>query len=99
MIDEKIQMTVAIVIDPRAARAVAHSRMQKAGLFRDIRKRAVAIVVKQNILAPAGNKEVVEPVVVVVAYGNAGRPNAAAQSGLRGYVFERAVAIVVIKPD
>src|ERR1019366_383748 len=63
MRNEKIQPAIAIVIDPGAARAIARSRMDQPGLLRHVRKRTVAVIVEQNVLAPAGDEDVVEAVV------------------------------------
>ena len=62
-------------------------------------ERAIALVVEQNILAPGRDEDVVESVVVVIAHGNARRPNAAAKAGLSGHILERPIAIVVIETD
>jgi hypothetical protein len=93
--NEQVEQAIAIVIDPGAAGAEADARMQQAGFFRDIGKAALAVVVEQNVLAPAGNKNVVEAVVIVIADGNAEGPEAGtAEAGLCGNVLKSTVAIV-----
>ena len=54
--------------------------MQQAGFLGDVRKRAVAVVVEQDVLAPAGDEDVVEAVVIVIADGDARGPDAAPQA-------------------
>ena len=54
---------------------------------------------KQNVLTPAGDEQVVKAVVIVIAHRDAGRPGAAAEAGLSRDVLECAVAVVAIKPD
>ena len=78
--DEQIQPAVAIVIDERAARAPARPSMQQAGLLRHIGERAVAVVAVKDVLAPVGDEQIVEPVVVVVAHGDRRTPNPCARS-------------------
>ena len=63
----------------------------------DIGERAVAIVAIQNVLAPVGDEQIVESVVVVVANSDARRPAGAEQAGLLRHVGERAVAVVLVQ--
>ena len=72
--DEEIQLAVAIVIDPGAAGSVMRAGMQQARFLGHVGERSVAVVVKQNVLAPAGDEDIVEAVVVVIAHGDAARP-------------------------
>src|SRR5207244_4376015 len=76
---EEVQIAVAVVVDPRATGSVAVPRIPQSRPPRDVREGAVAVVVKQNVLAPAGDEKVVAAVVIVIAYSNAGRPHTAAQ--------------------
>ena len=48
--------------------------MQQAGFFSDVRKRAIAVVAVEHVLAPVGEEEVLEAVVVVIADGD-GEPS------------------------
>ena len=73
--------------------------MQEAGALGHVCENSIAIVVEQNVLAHTGDENVIEAIVIVVADRNADCPDAAAQTRLRGDVFERAVAVVVIEPD
>src|SRR6202007_2235813 len=90
---EKIQLAVAIVIDPRAAAAEMNPGTNEARLPGHICECAVPVVVKQQIAAPTGDEEIVEAVVVVIAHRYAKGPHAAAQPCMFGYVRERAVAV------
>ena len=71
--------------------------LQQARLLGDVGERAVAVVAVEDVLAPVGDEEIVEAVVVVVADGDRRRPAGARQAGLRGHVGERAVAIVLVQ--
>src|SRR5258708_36735814 len=51
------------------------------------------------VLTQTGDEEVVKPVVIVIAYRDAGRPDAAAEAGPSRDILEGAVAVVVIQPD
>src|SRR5579883_864428 len=97
--DEQVEPAVAVVIDPRAAAAVADARVQQAGAFGHIGEGAVAVVVEQQVLAPAGDEKIVEAVVIVIPDGDAGGPHGAAQAGFFGDIGERAVAMVAVEPD
>ena len=72
--DEKIEMAVAVVIEPGAARAPANLFVVKAGFASDIGERAVAIVAKEDVVSPEAAEEIVPAVVVVVADANASLP-------------------------
>ncbi len=95
--DKKIEMAVAIVIDPGAARAPARFFAIQAGFFRHVGERAVAIVAKQNVVAPEAAEKIVPAVVVVIADANAGLPSGARESGFRGDVGESSVAIIFVE--
>ncbi len=70
-------------------------RARHTSLLRDIGERAVTVVVIQHVAAPAGDEEIVEAVVVVVADATGLAPAGVRQPGLRRDVGERAVAVVV----
>ena len=69
---------------------------EQARFLRDIGESAVAIVVKQNVLAPVGDEDIVEAVVIVVGDGDAVGPPAARETGFFGHIGEGAVAIVLV---
>ena len=62
-----------------------------------IGKRAVAVVVEQNVVAPEAAEQIVPAVVVVVAHADAGLPTGARQARFFGDVGKRAVAIVLVR--
>ncbi len=95
--DEEIEAAVAVVIDEGAAGAPTISGMKKSGLLRDIGEGAVAIVVIEDVLAPVGQKQIVEAVVIVVADGNGGGPSVASEAGFFGDVDKGTVAIVFVE--
>ena len=94
--DEKIEVAVPVVIEKRAARAPAALLLAKPGFLRDIGKRAVSVVVEENVVAPETAKQVVPSIVVVVADADAGLPAGAAQSRLLRDIGKRAVAVVLV---
>ena len=95
--DEKIEIAVAIVVDPGAAGAPADLFFVEAGFLRDVGECAVAVVVKQNVVAPEAAEEIVPAVVVVVADADAGLPAGAREAGFRGDVGEGSVAIIFVE--
>ncbi len=94
--DEQIQMAVAVVIDPGAAGSKMSAGAKQARFFGDVGEGSVAVIVKKNILAPAGDKYVVETVVVIIANGNAAGPHAAGEAGFFSNVGEGSVAIILV---
>ncbi len=64
--------------------------------FADIGKRAVSVVVVENVFAVIGNVQIFKAVVVVVADANALAPTGVRQAGFRGDIGECSVVIVVI---
>ena len=93
--DEQIEMSVAVVIQKRAAGVPARLRLRQSRLRRHIGKGAVAVVVEERALPVVADEQVVMPVVVVVAHAAALSPAAARQSSLRRHVGKGAVAIVL----
>src|ERR1700735_5385429 len=71
---KQIEQAVAIVIDPRASRAPVGPIEAHAGLPGYIGKRAVAIVVVQDVLSPTGDEQVFEAIVIIVADAHAAGP-------------------------
>src|ERR1039458_3103634 len=65
--NEEIQIPVAVDVDEGASRAPPRALVQQARLLGHIRKRAVAVVAVKNIPRPAGDKDILEAIVVVVA--------------------------------
>ncbi len=95
--DEQIEVAVAIIVEKSAARAPADAFIVEAGFASDIGKRAVAVVVKKNVVSPEAAEEVVPSVVVVVADAHSGLPAGARESGFFRDVGEGSVAVVLIE--
>src|SRR4029077_19528559 len=91
---EQIELTVAVIVYESAAGIPPLARSRHPGLFAYVSKRAVAIVVVENVLAEISDEQVVETVVVVIADADALAPARMDQSGLGGHVGEAAVTIV-----
>ena len=66
-------------------------------MFRYIGERTVAVIPVKRVLLPAGEENVLESVVVVVADGNAVKIARAKQARTLGHVGKRAVAVVFVK--
>src|SRR5438552_729986 len=78
--NEKIEVAVAIVVQEGTARSPTHLFVVQSGFPRYVRESPVAIIVKQNIIAPEGAKQVIPAVVVVVPYANPSLPSSARQT-------------------
>src|SRR5438034_84477 len=95
--DKKIQMPVAVIIEPGTACAPANPFVVNAGLAGHIGECAVAVVVEQDVVSPEATEQIIPAVVVKVAYRDAGLPSRASDTGLLGYVRKRSVAVVLVK--
>src|SRR6202023_4226932 len=80
-----------------AARAPAIFFVVNSGLTRHVRERAIAIVVKQNVVTPKAAEEIVPAVVVVVAHACASLPACARHTRFFSDVGKRAVAIILVQ--
>src|SRR5579872_6262104 len=94
---KQIEQAVAIVIDPRASGAPVGPVAADPGLPGDIGKGAVAVIVVQHVLAPVGDEQVFEAVIIVVADTHAAGPAGTQQTGLLRYIGERPIAIVLVQ--
>lgn len=90
-------MTVAIVIDKRAASVPAFAVGANAGFFCDVGERAVSVVVKQNIFSERRYVNIVEAVVVVVADADPLPPTVMDETGFRRDISKCAIAIILEK--
>src|ERR1700727_910489 len=91
--NEEVEEAIVVVIAPgRARRPAAES---DSGLFRDVGKRTVMIVVVEAVLAEIGNVNVGPAVVIEIAHHHAKAPALVSDSGLIGYVGEGAIVIIV----
>ena len=93
--DHQIHEAIAIVIAERRARGPAAVR--DAGFRGHIGKRAVAIIVIENISTQAGDVEIGPAVVVIIAHRSAHGEAGRGQAGFFGDVGKRAVVIIVIE--
>ena len=67
--DKQIEMPVTVIIHPGAARIPTYFRpgLDQACAFRHVRKRSVAMVVIQRVLAVVGDEQIVIAIVIVIA--------------------------------
>ncbi len=73
------------------------SRLPRPRGVGDVNERAFAGVAEQPVLADAGDENVGEAVVVVIADGHAHAVEFNIEAGARGYIGEGAVAVVVVE--
>src|SRR5262249_5719977 len=72
--DEQVQVSIAIVIEPRAPCTPAHLWIVDAGLARYVGKSPVAVVMEQDVVSPEAAEEVIPAVVVVITNANTRLP-------------------------
>ncbi len=94
---EKIEVSVAVIVEPGAAGAPAILFVVDSGFAGDVGESAVAVVVEQDVVSPEAAEQVVPAVVVVVADADAGLPAGAAEAGFFGDVGESAVAVIFVE--
>src|SRR5256885_1323600 len=90
-------MPIAIVIEKSAARSPAGALVVQARFVGDIGERAIAVIVKQNIVPPEAAEQIVPSVVVEVTHAHAGLPTGAGQAGFRRDIGECSIAVVLVK--
>ncbi len=95
--DEQIEASIAIIVDPGAARAPASALVPEAGCPGDVGERAVAIVAVERVLSPLRDEDIVEAVVIVIADGDSEGPVLASQAGVGGDIGKRPVAVVPVE--
>ena len=98
MTDKKVKIAVAVEVG-KSSRCRPVAMAAQAATLGDIVKRTVTLVMIKRVRAPAGDKEVGVPIVVIIAHGNpvsisAGRLR---QTGSYGDIFKRAITLVVIE--
>ncbi len=94
--DEQVEQAVAVVIDPERGSAEPLAGLEAGGAS-DIGKFAVTVIAEEMALADAGDENVGEAVVVVIADGYAHAVHFDIEAGGAGDVGERTVAIVAIE--
>ena len=95
--DEKIEVTVPVVVEEGTACAPTNLRLVKAGFVGDIGKRAISVVAEKNVVSPEAAKQIVPSIIVVIAYADAGLPTGTRQSRFFGDVGKRAIAVVLVQ--
>ena len=95
--DEEVQAPVAVVVEKRAAGAVAVGTGQARGP-RHVAEDAATLVPVERVLPVVRHEQVYAPVVVVVARAGALAPASARDPRRAGHVGERPVAGVAIEP-
>ena len=94
--DEQIEVAVAIIVQPGGTAAPGTGGHGGAG--GDIREGPVALIAIELIAAVAGDVDVEEAVVIVVAHGDTGGEHAiAGETGFGRYIFEFPVAQVAVE--
>ena len=89
-------MSVTVVVEPGGGSAQALVAPQARSPGRIV-KCPVTVVVKETVLAEAGNVEVLEAVVVIIRGGDADAVHLDVEPRLAGYVGKGPVAVVAIK--
>ena len=74
------------------------NRLEQPGLLRYVSEGAVTVIAVQRVLTPRRNKEIFEPVVVIIAHANTTGPAVAAETSLVSYVSKGAVAVIFVQP-
>ncbi len=97
--DHQVQQPVVIQIHPRATHRPQRpirigSTAREPGLFRCIRKRAVAVIVIERVVMHASDEDVLMTVVVVIADRDADVEPCAGQSRLLSRIGEAAMPVV-----
>src|SRR3984885_681846 len=96
--DKQIEQAIAIVVEPQSRGAESLTLAESTGNGR-VQKRSFASVPKQTVLAYTGDEDVGKAVVVVITDSYAHAVEFNVETGARGHVSERAVAVVVIEPE
>ena len=91
-------MAVAVVVHETAAGAEPWLIVQKPGGLGHIGKSSVAVIAIKSVLPETGAKDVVEPVIIVVADADSTGPSDGMQASFFGDVRECPVPVVFVKP-
>ena len=100
--DEEVEQAIVVDVDPSSGNGPERAvfgvvPLVQAGLFRDVRKGAVAIVVVKGIAVDAGNKNVGMAIVVVISDGHSDVKPSALQASFVSDVGKDAVAVVPVQ--
>src|SRR3984893_6452443 len=96
--DEQVQQAVTIVIEPECRGAEGLPRAQAASACH-VKKGSIAGVTEESVLPDAGDENIREAVVVVVADRDAHSVHLGVQAGGFGHIRESSVAIVLVEPQ
>src|SRR3954453_22687472 len=65
--NEQIQMTVEVVINETASSPPARSCIEQSGFFGYVRKRPIAVIAVEHVLAEGCDEQILGSIVVVIA--------------------------------
>src|SRR5216684_8249348 len=87
-------MSVAVVVEECTSGAPTAGRIGHARRTGHIRERSVTVVAVEDVLAPVGDEQIVEAVIVIVAHTYAASPTRLQQACPLGHIREAAVPVV-----
>src|SRR5947209_8273771 len=87
-----------VIIEKGTAGTPSNLFRIEPGLLGYVGKGSIAVVVIQNIMTPVGDKQIVEPIVVVVAYAHPLPPSHPNKPCLFAYISKGSITIVSKKP-
>ncbi len=93
--DEKVKLSIIVVVEPDGARTPA--RRSHPSLFCDVGEGAVAIVAVENVATILSDVKIGKTVAVVVADGNTHSISPTGHSGPLRNVGKRPVAVVAVE--
>jgi hypothetical protein len=91
-------VSVAVVVEECASAAPAAGRIGQTRRTGHVRERSVTVVAVEDVLAPAGDEQIVEAIIVIVAHTYAASPARLQQACPLGYIREAAVPVVFEEP-
>ena len=94
--DEQVEQAIAIVVEPQRGGAEALALAESAGIGH-VHECSLAGVMEQAVLTDAGDEDVREAIVVVIADRDAHAIQFDIEAGAGGHVRESAVVVVAIK--
>ena len=94
---EEIEASIAVVVEPRAPGTPAYLLIVDSSFAGYIGECAVAVVVKQDIVAPEAAEQIVPAIVVVVAHADACLPSCSGESRLFRNIGKCSIAIILVQ--
>src|SRR5439155_10890622 len=94
-----VQVDIPVIIDQTAPGVPSGTlaTLEEAGLFGNFGEGTVCIVVIEDILAPVGDEQILETVVIVISDAHSLAPARAAKARPCRNIRERPVAVVVVE--